>query len=180
MSSDGKPRRYRKASLSDSEIMTILIVFQFGSFRNFKHYYLFFIKQHLKSDFPNAVSYNRFVELQSRVFFQMMFFLNLSAFGRCSCPCGTKSCCVKGASSRPSMTCSKIRLNSCIQDTGRSTTSSWTWWLLWLHIASSTINRRPFKDITSKTPSNLCYFDNSYPELGYLYYFHRLIPLNYE
>ena len=84
MSSDGKPRRYRKASLSDSEIMTILIVFQFGSFRNFKHYYLFFIKQHLKSDFPNAVSYTRFVELQSRVFFQMMFFLNLSAFGRIS------------------------------------------------------------------------------------------------
>ena len=84
LSSDGKSRRYRKASLSDSEIMTILIVFQFGSFRNFKHYYLFFIRQHLKSDFPNAVSYNRFVELQSRVFFQMMFFLNLSAFGRCT------------------------------------------------------------------------------------------------
>jgi len=84
MSSDGKSRRYRKASLSDSEIMTILIVFQFGSFRNIKHYYLFFIRQHLKSDFPNAVSYNRFVELQSRVFFQMMFFLNLSAFGRCT------------------------------------------------------------------------------------------------
>ena len=84
LSSDGKSRRYRKASLSDSEIMTILIVFQFGSFRNFKHYYLFFIRQHLKSDFPNAVSYNRFVELESRVFFQMMFFLNLSAFGRCT------------------------------------------------------------------------------------------------
>lgn len=42
---DGKVRRYRKASLSDNEIMTILIVFQFGSFRNFKHYYLFFIKE---------------------------------------------------------------------------------------------------------------------------------------
>ena len=84
MSSDGKRRRYRKASLSDSEIMTILIVFQFGSFRNFKHYYLFFIRQHLRSDFPDAVSYNRFVELQSRVFFQMMFFLNLSAFGHCT------------------------------------------------------------------------------------------------
>ena len=67
MSSDGKRRRYRKASLSDSEIMTILIVFQFGSFRNFKHYYLFFIRQHLRSDFPDAVSYNRFVELQSRL-----------------------------------------------------------------------------------------------------------------
>ncbi len=84
MSSGGKSCRYRKASLSESEIMTILIVFQFGSFRTFKHYYLFFIRQHLKYDFPNAVSYNRFVELQSRVFFQMMFFLNLSAFSRCT------------------------------------------------------------------------------------------------
>lgn len=84
ISSDGKVRRNRKASLSDSEIMTILIAFQFGSFRNFKHYYLFFIKEHLKSSFPRAVSYNRFVELESRVFFQMMSFLNLSAFGHCS------------------------------------------------------------------------------------------------
>ena len=83
MSSDGKLRRYRKASLSESEVMTILIVFHFGSFRNFKHYYLFFIRQHMKDSFPNALSYNRFVELESRVFFQMMFFLNLSAFGRC-------------------------------------------------------------------------------------------------
>ncbi|MBQ8867796.1 MAG: IS982 family transposase, partial [Bacteroidaceae bacterium] len=47
ISSDGKVRRNRKASLSDSEIMTILIMFHFGSFRNFKHYYLFFIKGHL-------------------------------------------------------------------------------------------------------------------------------------
>ena len=84
LSSNGKVRRYRRASLSDSEIMTILIVFQFGSFRNFKHYYQFFIRQHMKDSFPNAVSYNRFVELESRVFFQMMFFLNLSAFGRCT------------------------------------------------------------------------------------------------
>ena len=84
MSSNDKRLRYRKSSLSDSEIMTILIVFQFGTFRNFKHYYQFFIREHLKSDFPDAVSSNRFVELQSRVFFQMMFFLNLSAFGRCT------------------------------------------------------------------------------------------------
>ena len=71
-------------SLSDSEIMTILIVFQFGSFRKFKHYYLFFIRQHMKDSFPDAVSYSRFVELESRAFFQMMFYLNLSAFGRCT------------------------------------------------------------------------------------------------
>ena len=35
---------------------------------NFKHYYLFFIKGTMKSYFPKAVSYNRFVELESRVF----------------------------------------------------------------------------------------------------------------
>ena len=53
-------RRQRAASLSDSEIMTI------------------------KSYFQKAVSYNRFVELESRVFFLLMFFLNLGAFGRCT------------------------------------------------------------------------------------------------
>ena len=38
----------------------------------------------MKWYFPKAVSYNRFVELESRVFFQLMFFLNLRAFGRCT------------------------------------------------------------------------------------------------
>ena len=58
LSSWGKVRRRRATSMSDSEIMTILIMFHFGTFDNFKHYYLHFIKLHLKSDFPDAVSYN--------------------------------------------------------------------------------------------------------------------------
>lgn len=78
------PRRKRSPCMSDSEIMTILVLFHFGSFRNFKHYYLTLIKVTLKKDFPTAVSYNRFVELESRVFFQMMFFLYLRAFGKCT------------------------------------------------------------------------------------------------
>ena len=36
LGSDGKKHRMRKASLSDNEIMTILLIFHFGSFRNFK------------------------------------------------------------------------------------------------------------------------------------------------
>ena len=80
----GVKRRRRQAPLSDSEIMNILLYFHFGTFRNFKHYYLFFIKGTMKSYFSKAVSYNRFVELESRVFFQLMFFLNLGAFGRCT------------------------------------------------------------------------------------------------
>ena len=44
LTSDGKARRRRAASMSDSEIMTILIMFHFGTFDNFKHYYLHFIQ----------------------------------------------------------------------------------------------------------------------------------------
>src|SRR5574344_2435908 len=84
LSTTGKARRMRKASLSDSEIMTILLLFHFGTFRNFKHYYLHYIKEHLSKEFPDAVSYNRFIELESRVFFKLVFFLNLRAFGKCT------------------------------------------------------------------------------------------------
>ena len=38
----------------------------------------------MKRDFPNAVSYNRFIELEQRVFFKLVFFLKLFAFGRCT------------------------------------------------------------------------------------------------
>lgn len=42
------------------------------------------LKANLFPEFPDAVSYNRFVELESRVFFKLMFFLKLYAFGRCT------------------------------------------------------------------------------------------------
>ena len=61
LGSDGKKHRMRKASLSDSEIMTILLIFHFGSFRNFKHYYLFYVKKTIASYFPASVSYNRLI-----------------------------------------------------------------------------------------------------------------------
>lgn len=50
--------RNRAGRLCNSEIMTILVCYHFGSFANFKHYYLFYIKQHLAGYFPAAVSYN--------------------------------------------------------------------------------------------------------------------------
>ncbi len=70
--------------MSDSEIMTILICFHFNTYRNFKHYYLCYVKGYLKDYFPNAVSYNRFVELESRVAVQMALFLELFCFGECT------------------------------------------------------------------------------------------------
>ena len=84
LSEDGVKRRRRKASLSDSEIMTILLYFHFGSFRNFKHYYLFFIRGTLKSYFPNAVSYNRFVELEKEVLLPMTIFIKKVLLGTCT------------------------------------------------------------------------------------------------
>lgn len=83
-SKDGKKRRNRPCSLSDSEIVAILVCFHFGTFHNFKHYYLFFIKKQLQSYFPTAVSYNRFVELESRVAIPMILMLKLLCFGECT------------------------------------------------------------------------------------------------
>lgn len=64
--------------------MTILVCYHFGSFANSKHYYLFYIRRHLSGCFPDAVSYNRFVELMPRMFFHMMLFMKLQGFGKCS------------------------------------------------------------------------------------------------
>jgi hypothetical protein len=77
-------RRNRPTRLSDSEIITILLCFHFGSFRNFKHYYLFYVKEHLKNDFPNLISYNRFVEVESKVIIPLMLFLKMICFGECT------------------------------------------------------------------------------------------------
>ena len=81
---DGRKHRNRKWTMSRSEIMTILIYFHFNTFRNFKHYYLFYVKVHLHDLFPKLLSYNRFVELESRVAVEMMLFLQLFCFGRCT------------------------------------------------------------------------------------------------
>ena len=55
--------RGRKASLSMSEVMTILIYFHQSHYRDFKAFYLKHVCQHLRSEFPKLVSYSRFVDL---------------------------------------------------------------------------------------------------------------------
>ena len=83
-SPDGKKHRNRKGVMSDSEIITIMVCFHFNTFRNFKHYYLFYVKNCLKEEFPLLLSYNRFVERENRVFIPLMMFLKLICFGRCT------------------------------------------------------------------------------------------------
>ena len=80
----GKKCRERKGRLTPSEIMTILVCYHFGTYQNFKEYYLNCVRGYLRCEFPNAVSYNRFVELMPRVFVEMMLFMKLYAFGKCT------------------------------------------------------------------------------------------------
>jgi hypothetical protein len=63
----------RTCSLNLSEIMTILITFHTTGFRNFKTYYLYLQQYHAK-EFPNLVSYNRFIELITRAFCPLFIF----------------------------------------------------------------------------------------------------------
>ena len=76
---NGKRYRNRKGRLSESEVMTILICYHFGTYRNFKEYYQNCIRGCFHKEFPHAVSYNRFVELMPRVFLSIQLVHGLKA-----------------------------------------------------------------------------------------------------
>jgi len=73
--------RNRKTGLCESEIITLLIAFHSGQFKNFKHFYLHYVSVHLKNDFPGLVSYNRFIELSHRSAIAFMLFLHYKCRG---------------------------------------------------------------------------------------------------
>lgn len=79
-----KKTRNKKSALSDSEVMTILVLFHYGSFKNLKHFYLFYVKKHMQNEFPKTVSYNRFVELQKKVIVHLGIFMKTCALGKCT------------------------------------------------------------------------------------------------
>ena len=76
--------RNRKTGLSDSEVITILIIFHTGGFRNFKHFYLNYVCKHMLGEFPQVVSYSRFVTLQSRCGIPFMLFVKMHCLGKCT------------------------------------------------------------------------------------------------
>ena len=79
-----KDTRNRAASMCDSEIITLLIAFHSGQFRNFKHFYTEYVCVHLKNDFPGLVSYNRFIELSHRHALVFMLFIQYARKGTCT------------------------------------------------------------------------------------------------
>lgn len=72
----GAIKRNRKTQLSESEIMTIMISFHQSHYRDFKAYYIQYVQRHLNEEFPQLLSYNRFVELTPRILVPLMVYLN--------------------------------------------------------------------------------------------------------
>lgn len=70
--------------MTDSEVITILILFHFGGFRTLKHFYVNYVQKHLQVEFPNTVSYNRFIELSQKVCLPMTMLLKTYCLGDCT------------------------------------------------------------------------------------------------
>lgn len=74
-----KPKR--KPKMSCSEVITIMILFHSGGFKNMKHFYLYYVQKHQSDLFPNTVSYNRFVELMQAAALPMSVFMKTCCLG---------------------------------------------------------------------------------------------------
>jgi len=77
--SQTQTKRGPNCSLSYSEIMSILILFQMIGYRNFKLFYTGFLLRYWREYFPNAPSYNRFVELMPRAIMPLTIFCSLNS-----------------------------------------------------------------------------------------------------
>ena len=94
--------------MSDSEVMTILVLFHILRHRDLKSFYLGYVCNHMRKEFPHRLSYNRFVERQAKVGPHLLLFLQTCALGKCtgisiidSTP--LKSCNIKRAHSHRTM-----------------------------------------------------------------------------
>lgn len=74
-----KPKRTPK--MTPSEVITIMVMFHTGGYRNMKHFYINYVQVHMLHLFPDTVSYNRFVELMQSASLPMTIFLKTCCLG---------------------------------------------------------------------------------------------------
>ena len=72
----------KKPKLTQSEVITIMVLFHYGSFKKMKHFYLNYVVVHIRSCFTKTVSYNRFTELMQAAFLPMAVFLKTCCLGK--------------------------------------------------------------------------------------------------
>ena len=111
-----KPKRPSK--MSNSEVITIILLFHLSGFRTFKHFYIFYVQKHMQKEFPQTVSYNRFVELMQSNLMTMTIFTKTCCLGKCTG--------ISFVDSTPIRVCNKKRIsrNKVFKDiatTGKST-----------------------------------------------------------
>lgn len=76
-------KRNRRRSLALSEVMTIMILFHQSGYRTLKQFYLEFVCRYWRAEFPNLVSYNRFVEFERDALVPLAAYLQTKR-GTCS------------------------------------------------------------------------------------------------
>lgn len=79
----GRGQRERAGQLSDSEALTIMIHFHQSQYRTFKAYYQEHVQVYLRGEFPQLISYARFVQRMPRLLGWLCLYL-FSRFGSCS------------------------------------------------------------------------------------------------
>ena len=109
----------RPPKMTTSEVITITLLFHLSGFRTFKHFYLFYVQKHMQSEFPQTVSYNRFVELQQSCLMKMTIFAKTCCLGKCTG--------INFVDSTPIRVCKNKRITSNkvfknLAETGKSTT----------------------------------------------------------
>jgi hypothetical protein len=72
------PGKYiNKSRLDESELMTILLFYHLSGFKCFKYYYQGFVLKYLHNDFPNLLSYSRFIEVIPSVLPYLYAYVNV-------------------------------------------------------------------------------------------------------
>lgn len=80
---NGLARRQRACRMSMSEMMTIVVHFHQKRYRDFKTYYTDYVMSDLQSEFPQLLSYSRFIQLMPRILLALCAYL-VHCYGRCS------------------------------------------------------------------------------------------------
>lgn len=66
-------------SLTTSEIMTILVAFQYSGYRTFKNFYNGFVGEYWQAYFPRLPSYARFITIMNRAIIPMLLFTQMNS-----------------------------------------------------------------------------------------------------
>lgn len=88
-------KKRRPPIMSQSEVITIIIIFHLSGFKCFKHFYVHYVQKHMQFDFPKTVSYNRFTELAQSSILPLTMFLKTCCLGECTGISFVDSTCIK-------------------------------------------------------------------------------------